>query len=760
MGTTSIHVTYRPLRIGFFIRQGDIEGLAKAAMINSLLWGGIFNPVIPVGDDLELCKKLVELFNIDSIFQLEDSIDVDKIYSKYSQIRNAQVIGHLNFLDRAWQAKRNRPYCLDILDIIDHIWNTRTHAWPSDKKGSYVRISWDTADNEANLFAILFGAFPQPDSIFEEAFMKGLHSEEVNISIDAEISARIINKRSLIELTSYRLQGSTTESLYLGKGDSFDDLLNFWNIRAAGIPIVFCNCDKYVRWSSFIKAYLPKLGKRGVVRKSKDKIIRTYYYTLGESEIKKFEESLDLHEKMLKHDLKKHRHIHACVCTLPTIPFLHESTVLGNVDSSDRGYKISLELPPKWFVNADTSHGGLGHFTALLSPITEFEYPMHTIRVPHLKDLTECFGREIAVNPHTAIIQSNSIGRVVWARENSVTLYPIPYDSLVREVFAYRGIKSQISQAGILLKQIVEQLGGLESAWVLKIRGVRKLIKAYMANDSFNKQTAISLINDRGSFKKSDSLCIDPWKNTTPIGAFNFLLKKRLFRSGMELKCANCRLSNWLSMSRINDFWTCEYCGNEQEISTFLTEESGFWRFRKSGLLGKDNNQEGAIPVILTLLQFNRVFELAGLVFSPSMKLTGDNIDSEIDLCIFQYLRHEQSSWHLQSKIEIGIGECKDEGGTIDQNDVQNLKQIYKRLDGGDIRCYLIFSKTADSFADGEIQLFKGLKQDRIPLILFTNKELEPYDPYEELRGQSRHVLPVQTLQEMSWISDSFYLQE
>ena len=71
MGTTSINVTYRPLRIGFLIREGDIDGLANCAMINSLLWGGIFNPVIPIGYNQDIVKKLIEIFNIDTIFQLE-----------------------------------------------------------------------------------------------------------------------------------------------------------------------------------------------------------------------------------------------------------------------------------------------------------------------------------------------------------------------------------------------------------------------------------------------------------------------------------------------------------------------------------------------------------------------------------------------------------------------------------------------------------------------------------------------------------------
>src|SRR2546425_9356820 len=38
----------RPLRIGFLIRPGDRDALLRSIELNTCLWGGMFNPVIPV----------------------------------------------------------------------------------------------------------------------------------------------------------------------------------------------------------------------------------------------------------------------------------------------------------------------------------------------------------------------------------------------------------------------------------------------------------------------------------------------------------------------------------------------------------------------------------------------------------------------------------------------------------------------------------------------------------------------------------------
>jgi hypothetical protein len=147
------------------------------------------------------------------------------------------------------------------------------------------------------------------------------------------------------------------------------------------------------------------------------------------------------------------------------------------------------------------------------------------------------------------------------------------------------------------------------------------------------------------------------------------------------------------------------------------------------------------------------------MVWVPGLKLSRDNeIDCEIDLCVLQYARHEQASWSLQSKLEIGIGECKDEGGEITEQDIGNMVSVYRQLDRKEIRCYLIYSKTSDSFTAAELNRFKTLKNERIPQILLTNSELEALYPYMDAREDDSRV-PM-TLQEMSWISDRRYLQE
>ena len=231
---------------------------------------------------------------------------------------------------------------------------------------------------------------------------------------------------------------------------------------------------------------------------------------------------------------------------------------------------------------------------------------------------------------------------------------------------------------------------------------------------------------EEGEFKKHEKLFIETRESSKlkTTNVFDYLLKYDFFRAGLELICNQCNLLNWLSLQEIVDVWTCNYCGEKNKTSLQL-KSRGDWRYRKSGLFAIDNNQEGAIPVILTLLVFLRIFDLSELIYSPSLNLNCDGNKCEIDFCVLNYKRG--------NRIQLAIGECKSEGGSIDQDDIEKLLKVREKLINQNFDCFIVFSKIINEFSSDEIQLFKQLHADKVKLILLTNKELEPYHPYWEL---------------------------
>ena len=68
MNTTMVYIKKRPVKIGFLIEEGNIDDLVEIAGINTLLWGGIYNPIIPINDNSErLSKNLIKTFDVNRI---------------------------------------------------------------------------------------------------------------------------------------------------------------------------------------------------------------------------------------------------------------------------------------------------------------------------------------------------------------------------------------------------------------------------------------------------------------------------------------------------------------------------------------------------------------------------------------------------------------------------------------------------------------------------------------------------------------------
>jgi hypothetical protein len=80
VSSVQVRIAYRPLRIGWAIRAGDLSALRSAVSVSFALWGGTFNPIIAV-DKPALAENLIDQFRVDVICPIGDSDEV-KSFSK------------------------------------------------------------------------------------------------------------------------------------------------------------------------------------------------------------------------------------------------------------------------------------------------------------------------------------------------------------------------------------------------------------------------------------------------------------------------------------------------------------------------------------------------------------------------------------------------------------------------------------------------------------------------------------------------------
>lgn len=752
MPSASISIKYKPVRIGFLVKEESLEDIVKSAGINSMLWGGIYNPIIPIKKDENIfAEQLMNLFSVDVLYATSESSEINAFMQKYCLLRDPGHYAEKIFYEDG-HTRKQIPGYLDILNIIDYFWDKEFKHKPKSFKSSFSLINWQENDPLSNVFAVQFGFFPKKTELnlkydYEKNFLDGLYAKEETISPKQAIDVNFFKSISPIRATSAELNvytagiGCNGNGIYLGRSNNFSDLVSYWNLRATGISLVYVAKDALDRCASFGQTCLDELNKLPNSHPNIDDLL-TIYHRFEQEEIVKELGQQFTSEKQFGWSRVDEVSWNG-LNVQPNYPIFGWEQSSGDIEKSYDRYTVSVKLPAKTFLVNPDSDADFQQMGVVVDAYGEHGYPGHTLKPPYIRDLNEFYSRKIAIDPWTLRIGKEGITLLIKASDNSLHLYPLSKIALIEKLFNLVGLKASTSQPGLIAKKIIEKIGGVDGGRVFKIKGVRKLLQEKNPNELVTRGEATRTIFEN-DFDKHKKLYIEARKasHLDSASVFDFLLKKDFFRAGLELECNHCKLKNWQSLKVIDDNWICEYCGGQNQTSLHLRDR-GDWKFRKSGLFAKDNNQEGAIPVLLTLLTFYRIHQHSNFYYSTALDINGEGISCESDFCVIHHGR--------QGKIEIGIGECKSEGGVITEDDCKNMKSVYQKLKNiEEVKVFITFAKTADLFTSDEIKLFKKLKEERVPVILFTNRELELYHPYWLEDGKTESDIPLKFTHSLS----------
>ena len=355
--------------------------------------------------------------------------------------------------------------------------------------------------------------------------------------------------------------------------------------------------------------------------------------------------------------------------------------------------------------------------------------------------------------------ERNGLGVITNVRRDNLTIHAIPRRSLVANLFGAFGIKSQVSEAGRIASRVIQQMGGVQGCRVFKIAGVRALIEKYKPGQSFTRGDATQIIGEVDpithvpNFARYESLFIEPRQvpKLTSHQVFDYLVKRNVFRVGLKFTCPNCELESWTHLDDLATEITCEFCGKRFNVTPQLKD--GAWAYRRSGLFGREDHQQGAIPVALTLQQMDTILHWE-TVFVTSMKLesSGANIKPcETDLVIIS------EKGHYDGLVGVAVGECKARGGEITEDDVRNLTHVADAFSKDRIQAYIVFSKTARFTADEIARCRAAQPAGRRRLILLSDRELEPYFVYERAAKEFQIHATAVSLEDLANTTHALY---
>lgn len=760
MDTVRVDICYRPIRIAWAISSKDKNSLRLAIRYSHALMGGRFNPIILV--DRPESKELVELFRCDIIVPVGDGDEVKEFCKQFGHLISPNFADHI--FSKATKYDVNRCFALDIHNGLTE-W-VETREWENIKEVGFRRLVWDNDDPLADVFLIQYGGYPDPSEIGTD-YLSLLSEVATVIDTDIELNAPIPMEMAKCSNISYLARhgaerhyslrsGWDYPGFYVGDGNNVDDLVEYWNIRAADVNVRFLDINQPHRFEDVNSVYEADI-------KSMISNLSAHRNSIG---IWTSERNADAAKKIYpgqKSFITINRHIWNGHNVVPPLMIFGQETSLAVISNGQRP-QISFALKDKPFNS--NSWFFTQHLVASVFVFGPYERSDCTFRVPYLPEINEFAAREMIHSHDRLRIEPERLGIIIDAADHDLQIRAITISSLIERIFATAGLKATLSGGGLITRQLISRLGGIDNARAFKIPGVRRLLKTYGPSESFTKEAALQLIGGRdperptSSFNDHKSLYIEPrprGEDLTPNSVFEHLVAKGLFRIGAKLTCSTCNLPSWIALDVLRQSNVCELCGTEFDGTRQLV--SGKLHYRRTGVLGLEKNSQGAIPVALVLQQLasNLSSTFNENMFTSSWDL--HPIDGKVvqkcesDIVAVLGSRHPE-------RPQVLIGECKDSGGRIDRIDIENLKRIAERFPKDRIKAVILIAKLSE-FTVEEIELAKSIDiHGERPVILLSDRELEPYFMYERVRKGDGERFYGHSLDEMIRATQELYFSD
>jgi hypothetical protein len=583
----------------------------------------------------------------------------------------------------------------------------------------------------ADVFLAQFGSYPQVKDIKVDVFkfvVENLNGKTVWLSESHSVASDAFEALSPSALTAFDLEDDRFNQVeggfYVGQANSFEDVINFWNLRAADVDVFFYDAGHEKRLSSFRDAFLE------VVRRQ-TRTLRDFPPFVG---IWSREGGPAIDTAPFGHAISGGTVRDGLPGIVVPLMQFRSRRAFGHVNEVNGGSRITFQSPGKPFKEDDVSFRQM--MAVGIRSTLGFQSDFgQTLVTPSLPEMNDFYRREMVLIGDGVRVQKSGFDILVPADSSDISFYALETTKVIAEFFSVFGIHAEPSLAGRIAMRIIHQMNGLQGCRVFKLPGVRKLIEEYGALQPFTRGAATQTIAqiDAATGRPTESGLFVEGIRLTSNSAFDFLLKRGALRAGLELSCPSCNLEFWLTLETLGHKVVCEYCGESFDVTTQLKDRD--WRFRRSGLFGKDNHQEGALPVVLTLQQLEtNVHSLSSsCLFATSFKLS--SAGAKISPCETDLVMLTED---VRGNIQLAIGECKTGGPKfeITEQDVKNLLAVANAFPQERVTVYLIFSKTGP-FSEAEITRCMSAQDPvRRRVILLSDRELEPYHVYERTAEQ------------------------
>ena len=712
MALRVLHIScnIRPARIAFVVSKPEPALLAEIFRVNTVLWGGVLNPVVVLDDSTrksvgrhyeygerpyhEEIRLLLREFDPDLLINFDGSA-----LPSFFDVFKERTFGKDALSWNPW-GKREVPFFLEVWPFLRNYWRSEVRfSKEPPHKFAYMEPNGPL---KAYLTAV-FGAFADNDEgkkVLIEHFGAKLvtYDEEFRKEPKQELIFPIRATQFDLRVPSPKPRSS--DIFFLLDPTQIHDVVDYWNLRAAGFRIFSLPVDCYKDYAERAKAFarwamdpsVPKpFGGPTIVkaRSVEDDVSMQVGQWFGSLD----SELVPSVMGWVPRFGERHERVEPDIQSRAAIA----KDVSQKVMMSDTSGELQFP-PPCELSEGDQSQ----HWAVDLTAFGANEDT--TFRLPWLKpSCDKIAGYSFGHSFGPAAARVSKYGIVAMARgDHDRTLVHEPKVTNVWTAYlkdsGFTYLKT--SSAGLALDRIVEQLGGLHHCQIFQNAGVRELINV-LADGSpkpsqFIRQAVFRAIPSTEDQAKKAHNILDS------------LISQQLLRQGFELQCAKCQRWDWYHLSEIPEQFKCKKCFHVQLVPLLDYQT---WSFVSNGLFRLEGKMAGCVTSILALIFFQFCLGFDTKIVS-SFDYKGPEGAGERDFAIL-------TSETFQEDVDVIVGECKT---THDLEDKE--KKDIKDL-GLATGAYIAFAIDASDFSDNDKVYFRELVEAGVKPILLVRKHLE-----------------------------------
>ncbi|MDO8399004.1 MAG: hypothetical protein Q7T45_14400 [Bradyrhizobium sp.] len=759
MSDLSAEIQLRPTRIGFLVEPADLASVRSIMRACTCLWGGVYNPIIPVFNrpptewksetydrfkGAAVAKGYVRFFEPDVYVEakagLLEKAGLRALRPEYSF--HSHVITLKELLEPEPDRSYSEPqFGLNIQDILGHIYKTEQKFVLRDKRESVV-----VKPQRGNaLVESVFGVYPTTPDVdyIRQAYTDVYKPEEVDAT--PENWRRVFQRGAETPLRVTR-HGLNTQRywyhdllVFVFDPARATDLIDLWNLRLEPHPVLPVPIGWFVALADDIFDLLQ--SEHRSVAGNPNGIMHHATIEFGRSIRKKDAEAL----------------VHTLKPGLPpgalTVKYWRNSIWIDHRDDRmHRDTRLKVVANEKRADLLLKEDGQRLHTTfEALEPEFSIRHSKGDHRWVNVLRLSNYGKKSVAsllpFNTFDRTWPSLALGGESVAVGGEGWVFPQSHKNLGQYVSLMNpeeaiigslkqlGIRAKLSEPGHIAKQMLEHLGGLWGVHLLADLDTLKLLNK-MAGGMRRKRNEVETIEETFELRTAS---LKVWtklvsrrkeKRSSSADLVKFTAAN-IIRLGVETECPHCSAKKWSTLTAVDYRVVCDRCLKLFEFpEAGLRDHNRNWTYRVVGPFSVPDYGRGSYSALLALRVLSRYRSaMDRMTFATAMNLSFDGIDREVDFIAWHAGERMQET-HRPPQLVIGEAKSFGQGESITSSELAKLRQVVTKLP----EAVIVIAVLRDHFTPAEKKMLTSFVkwgrrvnlygEPTNPVLLLTSHEL------------------------------------